>query len=805
VTDLHRNLLVLLLLFVVSVNAQPPAGTWPSGSMPFKIKGKVVEEGTKMPMEYCTISLIRVSDSGIESGTITDEKGFFTIEEIKPGVYHLDVSYIGFQTQRIENIKLNKDNMQVDLGTIKLASDAKKLEEVEVTTMRTSVKYEIDKKVVNVDKQLVAGSGTAVDVLETVPSVQVGVDGNVSLRGSTSFTVFVNGRMSVLNANEALRQIPAAIIESIEIITNPSAKYDAEGTAGIINIILKKNRESGISGAVNARAGNFGNYGGDATLSYNVKKFTLYSSANFNRNPNPSFYDAEMISQFGDSIFTTISTSERNRVFNNASGKLDMEYRMNDNHSVNVGGTLGKWWMDVYNDVDFEVSNNFMNEIDRFNSINETDRYSLFYEGRIDYTGKWKKHKLLYHTSFTGRNDHEYIYNFQSRDEIVYFGTKSSEVGPAQRLRVNLDYEYKVDDRSKFELGFLHQYNATQKDARVFFLDEPDFEFELQDQFSQDIDFKKNIRAFYGQYSTKFNKLGVQVGVRTENTHRVITVPQDNGRYVLDRLDFFPSAYLSYKLDDYNQLYLNYSRRIEQPRGWYLEPNRVYVDANTLWQGDPALDPTFISSFDFGYIRNFKKKGSFTMEGYYRYETNTIEVYTAPLEENFVIRRPANAGIAHNLGVEPRLNYPVFKWWDLDISANIFYLNISGALNEFTFERSSIIGIGSVNNFFAISKNTRLQFDARYFSPRIVAQGKTNDYFAFNFGLRQDFLKKALAVSLQLRNAFGTIYRETFTEFTGYSFYEIDIPRWPQFFVNVSYRINNYKPKRMGGGGFDDI
>jgi outer membrane receptor protein involved in Fe transport len=801
VSNLFKIVLPFFLLFVVSLSAQPSS----SGSLPFKIKGRVVDTSDKQPLEYCTVSLLKASDNSIVSGTITDEKGLFSLDDLKPGVYHVDISYIGFQTLRIENIKLNRDNVLIDLGQIKLSSDAKKLDEVEVTTMRSSVKYEIDKKVVNVDKQIVAGSGTAVDVLETVPSVQVGVDGNVSLRGSTSFTVFINGRMSVLDANEALRQIPAALIESIEIITNPSAKYDAEGTAGIINIILKKNRESGMSGAVNARAGNFGAYGGDATLSYNVKKFTLYVSGNYNRNPSPSFYDSEMTSQFGDSIYTTISTSERNRIFNNANGKLDVEYRLHDNHTLNVGGTLGKWWMDVYNDVDFDVSNNFTAVPDLFKSINETDRFSLYYESRIDYTGIWKKHKLQYHTSYTGRDDNEFIYNYQSRDDVVYFGTQSTEIGPAQRLRVNLDYEYKVDDKSKFEFGFLHQYNATQKEARVFFLDEPDFEFELQDQFSQDIDFKRNIRAFYGQFSTKFNKLGVQVGVRTENTNRVIAVPQDNARYVINRLDFFPSAYLSYKLDDFNQMYLNYSRRIEQPRGWYLEPNRVYVDANTLWQGDPSLDPTFISSFDFGYIRNFKKKGSFTLEGYYRYETNTIEVYTAPLEENFVIRRPANAGIAHNLGVEPRLNYPVFKWWDLDVSANIFYLNISGTLNEFVFERSSIIGIGSINNFFAITKTTRLQFDARYFSPRVVAQGKTSDYFAFNFGIRQDFLNKALSISLQLRNAFGTVYRETFTEFTGYSFYEIDTPRWPQFMVNVSYRINNYKPKRMAGGGDDDL
>lgn len=797
-------ILFCFLLINFFSEAQGGAG----GAMPsFTIKGKVIDAASKQPMEYCTVSLIKTSDGSLANGSITDMNGLINLTHNFPGKYHLDISYIGFSTKRIENIELKKEQLIVELGTIILSSDAEKIKEVEVSALRSSVKYEIDKKVVTVDKQIVAGSGSAVDVLETVPSVQVGVDGNVSLRGSSSFTVLINGRMSVLDANEALRQIPASTIESIEIITNPSAKYDAEGTAGIINIILKKNRESGFSGVVNARVGTFGNYGADATISYNVKKFTFFLSSNYNKRPNPSFYDSELRAQIQDTIYQTISTSERNRTFNNYSVKGEAEYRLNENHTFNLGGTLGRWSMDIENDVDFILTNNLSNQENRFNSINDSERGSLFYEIKFDYSAKFKnKSTLAFHTSYNGRNDDEFIFNYQNIAGDVFFGTKSSEIGPAQRLRVNLDYVLPISDVSKFEFGFLQQSNATQKEARSFILNVPTDEFILQDQFSQDVDYSRSIRAFYGMYSTKWKKFGFQTGLRTENTNRLITVAQDGGNYRIKRLDFFPSMYLSYSVSDYSQFYGNYSRRIEQPRGWYLEPNPIYVDANTIWQGNPALEPTFVDSYEAGWIKSFKKKGSFTLEVFYRKETNTIEVFGAPFSENVVIRRPVNAGEAQNLGAEPRLNYPIFKWWDADLSANIFFTRIQGSFNDFQFDRKSLIGTVSFNNFFAITKNTRFQFDARYNSPRVVAQGSTNGFLSFNAGIRQEFFKKQLSISIQGRNLFGTVFQETTTELPGYYYYEYDRPRWPQVMLNVSYRINNFKAKRSSGdSGGDDF
>lgn len=771
----------------------------------YTLKGKIIDKAYSNPLEYATVTIKNTDDSVI-SGTVTDINGNFEFDNLALGTYNIEVSFLGFKSKTFSNISLEEGNQIKNLGNLQLSENVEALEEIEVTAMRSSVKYEIDKKVISVDKQVVAGSGTAIDVLESVPSVQVDINGDVSLRGSTNFTVFVNGRLSALDANEALRQIPAALIENIEIITNPSAKFDAEGTAGIINIILKKERESGISGSVSARAGNFGNYGGDAVLSMNVKKLTFLFSGNYGRRPNPSFYDSELINQFGDSTFTTISTSERERTFINGNGKIDLEYRPNENNTITLGGNIGKWSMDVGNDVDFELSNSFTPNPDIFNSFNETERYSIYYLASIDYSGSFnEKHKISFHTSYRGRQDYEYIYNYQNRDGAIFFGTKSSEIGPAQRLRMNFDYEYKIDENSTLEFGALNQYNATSKEARSFFLDVPENDFIEESQFNQDIDFSLNVRAFYGQFRTKYKKFGFQVGLRTENTQRNIKVAQDNSEYPINRLDFFPSAYFSYNQNDFNQFYVNYSRRIQQPRGWYLEPNRVFQDAFTYWQGDPALIPTFIDSYEGGWIRNFKKKGSFAIEAYYRYETNTIEVFNAPFEENAVIRRPANAGIAHNAGIEPRLNYPFFKWWEIDASSNLFYLRVRGSLRDFDFDRSRFTWNASLNNFFSITKNTKLQFDGRYFSPRVMAQGRTSGYFSFNLGLRQDFFNRTLSISAQLRNAFGTVFRETFTDLDNYYFYEIDTPRWPQFFINVNYRFNNFKPQRPssdGGGDF---
>lgn len=794
---LYIFLFILIANQLLAQNYQSSEKT----SQNYVLKGKIIDKVSGSPLEYATVSLNNSSKEMV-GGTVTDFDGNFEFSKLKPGNYNLEVSFLGFKSKLFPGIEIQEDTPILDLGSLKLSEDVESLDEIEVTAMRSSVKYEIDKKVISVDKQVVAGSGTAIDVLESVPSIQVDINGDVSLRGSTNFTVFINGRLSALDANEALRQIPASLIENIEIITNPSAKFDAEGTAGIINIILKKERESGVSGSVSARAGNFGNYGGDAVLSVNAKKFTFLFSGNYSRRPRPSFNDSELNNQFGDSTFTTISTSERERTFINGNAKIDVEYRPDENNTITLGGNMGRWSMDVGNDVDFELSNSFTPEVNQFNSFNETDRYSFYYLASIDYSGSFKdKHKISFHTSYRGRQDNEFIYNYQNRDGNIFYGTKSSEIGPAQRLRMNFDYEYKVDENTVLEFGALNQLNATSKEARSFILDIPSDEFQEQSQFNQDIDFSLNIRAFYGQFRTKYKKFGFQVGLRTENTQRNIKVAQDNSEYPLNRLDFFPSAYISYNQSDYSQFYVNYSRRIQQPRGWYLEPNRVFQDAFTYWQGDPALTPTFIDSYEGGWIRNFKKKGSFAIEAYYRYETNTIEIFSAPFEENAVIRRPANAGIAHNAGVEPRLNYPFFKWWEIDASANLFYLRVKGSLRDFQFDRSRFTWIASLNNFFAITKNTKFQFDGRYFSPRVMAQGRTSGYFSFNLGLRQDFFDRTLSISAQLRNAFGTVFRETFTDLDNYDYYEIDTPRWPQFFVNINYRFNNFKPKRPDGEG----
>ncbi|MEZ4915745.1 MAG: TonB-dependent receptor [Chitinophagales bacterium] len=252
-------------LFVISALAQSN----------FSISGIVKDNDTKQVMEYATVSLYNTSDSSLVTGLVTNLEGKFTLDNLKPGNYYVDVSFIGFKSKKIGNLVLSPSNPKIVLPVTYLGADADVIGEVEVTAIKQSVKYELDKKVVDVDKNIAASSGTAADVLATVPSVQTDIDGNVSLRGSSNFKVFINGRPSVLDANDALQQIPASTIENIEIITNPSAKYDAEGTGGIINIITKKQKLEGFSGIINVRGGIWDTYGGDATLSYRKKRFTF--------------------------------------------------------------------------------------------------------------------------------------------------------------------------------------------------------------------------------------------------------------------------------------------------------------------------------------------------------------------------------------------------------------------------------------------------------------------------------------------------------------------------------------------------
>ena len=672
-----QNYLILFVfsMFFSTVCAQAPS---------FSITGSVKEKQSNSIMEYATVTLIKSEDNSIVSGIVTDFDGNFVLDNIKPGVYNLEVSFIGFEPQLIENIKFDRENPVKNLGVIYLGEDVTMVNEVEVTALKSSMRYELDKKIVDVDKNIASSSGNAVDVLATVPSIQTDIDGNVSLRGSSSFKVLINGRPTILDANDALQQIPASTIKNIEIITNPSAKYDAEGGGGIINIITKDNLNDGLTGIVNLRGGTFKNYGGDATLSLKKKKFTYLLSGNFNNRGRPGVDKSEINTTLNDTTVSILNEGESNRDFRFYNIKAGIEYAPTDNQYIGVEYVYGQFQMASEDDLDFLSINRETNYQEAYNNLNSSERSFPYHQVAINYGIDFKnKSNLKVFGSFNKRDSDEFSENtrYDESNQIV-FKTRTTESGPSERFRFNIDYELPIKEHSKFEFGAMQEFESSTEENIVKELDIATNDYEELDMFYNNADFQKNIRAFYGTFSSKWNKLNYQVGVRTEYTNRTITQNNNGNVSKVKRLDLFPSAYISYTLNDQNQFFINYTKRISRPRGHYLEPNTTYEDANTIRGGNPDLLPEYTHSFEAGWLYDFKKKGSWSNELYFKRDLNIIQRVTIPLEYELSYVFPENVGAASSLGIESSVSLLPLKWLNTDIMANLFYYKIKGSNNN---------------------------------------------------------------------------------------------------------------------------
>jgi outer membrane receptor protein involved in Fe transport len=785
---------IVFLSFLLNiVFAQGPA---------FSISGKVVDQKSKSSMEYCTVSLFDAQTNQLLTGVVSDIEGKFTLTQLKPGQYYLEISFIGFEVKRIDDILVSMAMPKQDLGIIYLGSDATVVKEVEVTALKSSVRYELDKKIVDVDKNITAANGTAVDVLATVPSIQQNIDGDISLRGSTGFLVLINGRPSVLDANEALRQIPANTIKNIEIITNPSARYDAEGTAGIINIITKKKADEGLSGIVNARGGTFNSYGGDATLALKKNKFTYTLSGNYRHNDRPGTYSSTLNTTLNDTTVSTINDGNKKRTWVNYNVKGGIEYRPTKNQFIGLSYTYGGWRFDNEDELDFSFVNQATGEVEEFVNRNESARKGPFHEIIMDYGYDFNKEsKLSAHFSYNRRGFEERIYSerFDDFDNLI-FGTQSSEIGPSERFRFNIDYVIPIEDHSKFELGLMQQYNTSDEENIAYQKDVVSGDLIEQPQFYSDVKYKTNIRAFYGMFSSKLDKFSYQIGLRTENTLRDIYVKNTGASFIVDRLDFFPSLSVSFNHSENHQFFVNYSKRINRPRGWYLEPNAIFTDANTLWQGNPGILPEYIHSFEAGWLFNFKKKGSWNNELYLRRELNTMQVVRVPLDFELTRQFPENVGTSNSLGLESSLSLLPFKWWNTDLLANLFYFNLKGSYQDEIFDRSSFSYILRWNNYFKITKTTKLQFNGSYSSPIVNAQGRESYTIMFDAGLRQDFFDGKMNLGIQVRDLFNTYVNRSWLDGNNFDFERENDPRGPSVVFSASYSINNYRPKRSQYG-----
>lgn len=765
----------------------------------YKVTGTVIDAKAKAPLEYATIALLSVPDSNIVNGIITDSKGKFTVEADHPGDYILKIKFIGYESY-FTHATLTRDDPVADLGTIHLQSSSMDIEEVSIEASEGYMEYKIDRKVIHVSEQYTALSGTAVDLLKNVPSIDVDIEDNVSIRGNSNFTVLIDGRPSVLEGNEALQQIPAGMIKDIEIITNPSAKFDPEGTGGIINIITEKRTVTGVSGLVHADVGLDDKYGADFLLNYRTDKFNYFLGGDYSNRNYPGTIERRQETYTGDTISYLYSDGNYARGSERYSARGGIEWFPDEHNVLSLSGRYGYRASLGSSTIDYEEWTNAAPERNRYSNLEESERSGNYYSLNGDYTYDFNggnredqsEHRLDVNLMFYTREGNEESINFllDSGGERSD-GQRSTESGPASGFEYRFNYEQPFTRAANIEAGAQGRIGISDESNGLYFYEPDTKEFLFQDEFSNDVSYRRNIHALYGLFKGEYNTLGYQLGLRGEYTFRDI-IMNEQGEFNIDRWDYFPSVHLSYSPGEKNQFMASYSRRIDRPRGWYFEPFITWSDAFNVRRGNPGLLPEYIGSYEVGYQRKLSETDFFSTELYYRVTRNKIERIREIYRDNIMLSTFANVGTDYALGSEIMLSMRHFDWWESDYSGNFYNYRVQGNVFGEALDRGRFTWSLEWNNIFRITRSTRLQVSAEYDSPEIEAQETESATFEFDAAVRQSLLDNKLLLTLQVRDVFGTDQHESVIEANDFYAYRLYRHRAPIVMLNLTFRINNF-------------
>jgi outer membrane receptor protein involved in Fe transport len=814
-----KNLLILMFLMIWGISAGyaqvPPAGTG-GGPRPGmnadarngKVTGKIIDSDTKEAMEYANVSIFRKQDSKLVTGSITNASGAFVIENLPYGAYYVEASFIGFDKTTIKDVKVIPNASSVDIGTITLSASHEQIGTVDVVAERSRVEYKIDKKVINVTNDINATGGTAVTVLENTPSVEVDIDGNVSLRGSSSFTVLIDGRPSVLSGSDALKQIPSSAIQNIEIITNPSVKYDPDGMAGIINVVMKKNVLAGINGIVNVNLGTGDKYGTDFTVNYKTKKYNVFLGGNWNDNTDWGKMNSTRETYSNDTTTYLLTTGTRNMSRGGTQVRGGLDYYLTDKTTVTVSSDIGNYNFDSYG----------TGNLHNYDSPGSFDIYSL-QKNNSGRNGNYVSANANFQTKFNEMGTHrlEGSFNYRNRDsksdetvdenltdanyrqEGEYISrVTSKETSNSNDYRGKLDYTLPFKNGTKFEAGLQTRIEDEFEDLDFKSFNTVTQQFENNPMFTSSMDFKEQIHSAYSTYTG--NLLGIQyvAGLRGEYNKREIVHYKENvpNSYKLDRFDYFPSLHLSYELADHSQLMTSYSKRVNRPDGRDLDPFPSYMNKYTIRTGNPALKPEFTDSYEFSYMKKFG--GSFlSLEMFYR-TTNDLITRLTNVVDDISYMTVDNMNRDYSIGGEIMGNINVTKWLLVNTSFSLYDYRLKGDVSGTSVDKQSTNYNGRLNATVKFNPDSRLQLSGFYRGPSVSAQGTQKGSVFTNVSYRQDFMKKKFTATLSVRDLLGTMRMQGTSNGDNFAS-TFKMTREPRvFMLTLSYKINNYKLDRSG-------
>ncbi|MCD4792893.1 MAG: TonB-dependent receptor [Bacteroidales bacterium] len=799
------NITIILLLITFGLSAQGghPGGGMNKGDMPKDavIKGIVKDDQYKTPVKFANVALLSARDSSVVAGVVCDENGYFEMKDLSYGRYYIIVDFIGYEKINIDNIKLYPKQKEKDLGTVYLKHVAENIEEVEIIGERNFIEYKIDRKVINISKNINASGGTIADALENAPSIQVDIDGNVTMRGSSNFKVLIDGKPTVLDANDILQQIPASSVENIEIITNPSVKYDPDGTTGILNIIMKKESRSGFNGVVNASIGTGDKYSSDFLLNYRAKKANYYFGMNYGDRTRSGTGSSMRETYLNDTTNFLISESERNHQRKYYSVKGGVDLFLNDNNTVSFSGRYGYFGFGrETNSQNYEYTFPGTTNIYSFNEgIFEVG--GDFYFGNIDFTHNFNKkdHEIYASVQYSGRTGGIENNISENQTDENYSETLSSEKYRTFQdrrkkiLRLKLDYTYPVSEKMKFEAGYQSRLRNTPGD--YIHENYVSGDWILDETYSNKYTYIRNIHSVYSSLSGEIIGMQYMLGLRGEYTDRLVEQITSGETYPLQRFDYFPSLHLTKELSKSQQIQVSYSKRVNRPRHWYMNPFSVYSDSYYVRVGNPALLPEYIDSYELSYNKRIKKS-FFNIEAYYRQTNNKISRVQELLDDGRILNTFNNLDKEYAYGSELSGNFQLLKWWMMYANANVYRYNIEGETAGITTNSKSTNYDFRLNSTFIFAKTGRLQLNGFYNAPTVTSQGNREGFYFFGAAYKHEFFKRRLSVVVNARDIFRTGKYVYTSEGEGFITENERRREAPVITLSLSYKINNYKQKR---------
>lgn len=757
------------------------------------VSGKVQDNATKEAIPYVTVS---IQDSTLKTLAlgVTDDKGDFVLEKLPNGKMTITFSYIGYQNYS-RTFEINSGRPKIELGTIDLHTDAVQLNAVEITGQKSSVSLKLDKKVFEVGKDVLSQNGSAHDVLNSVPSVTVSPTGGVSLRGNSSVLVLINGRQSGLTQNNALDQIAADQIERIEVITNPSSRYDASGSAGIINIILKRNKKSGFSGQVRLVAGSPNDSRLNPSINFKSDKINIFS--------NFGIRSSDYVG-----LYTTNQTTTDNGKSNHLS-RVQNEDRHDD-------GKLMYFGADYYIDEHRTITAAFLK-----NATKDDDKTHLLYnysqaenvkdsvlarEGKslekrdynqleFNYTQTFKRpaKKWTIDVQYDWWNSDK-NWNLSTQrlypETLAYPGIRTNSVGNSKDLLVQSDFVQPIDTISTFEVGVKTEIRKVS--SQFLAEQQEDDIWKIYQNIDNDLKYTETIASGYAQYSSKIKRFSYMFGLRTEFTK--ISITDSKNTYSDDKNynRLFPSVNLSYKFDA-STLQLNYSKRINRPPLYALYPFNEVTDLNSQYVGNPDLNPSYTDVFELAFLKTWKK---FTLNPsvYYQWESGYIQDFTYR-ENNIFYTTPINIQHEIRSGIELSTLYNPAKWLQVNMEMNFYHFKQKGSYQDEDLDYEGKTFTGRLNTQVKLPAKFSFQGRYNFRGAQQNAQTKNDPLQSLDFGLSKVLLKDKATIVFDVTNAFDLRQNKSTTIGTNYYLKENSMPNAARYRLSFVYRFNLTDPK----------